>query len=550
MIAALAAVGVAALSGPHSPVAFAPDVAERLRRLPRTPIDYDRSLLNERDTAVLKELIEASRPVGDVFLRQVSPANPDLRRRLTAASARGEAGAGDALALYRIMAGPWDRLDQNAPFIGTAPKPPGAGFYPSDMTKEEFQAWIAAHPGDKAAFQGLFTVIRRDGKSLVAVPYSRAFRSFLDPVATRLRSAAAKTGNASLKTYLEKRADALLSDDYYASDLAWMDLDSDVEVTIGPYEVYEDALFNYKASFEAFVTVRDKEESARLAVYAKHLPDMQRALPIAEKYKETSRKFESPIRVVQEVYTAGDTRSGVQTAAFNLPNDERVRQAKGSKKVLLKNVIQAKYRVAGQPIAERVLVPEQLSAMSFDAFFNHTLFHELSHGIGPGIVETPDGRKVESRILLQELYSTIEECKADVVGMWTVLQAIDNKWLTAFDENAFAVTVTGLFFRSIRFGADEAHGQGTAVQWNWFREKGAVVPAEDGRFRVDGTKFREAVRSLAEELLMIEATGDAGRARKLLAGYGRSTPEIDAVNARLKDIPVDIAPVYVAAGEK
>ena len=227
-----------------------------------------------------------------------------------------------------------------------------------------------------------------------------------------------------------------------------------------------------------------------------------------------------------------------------------MRQAKGSKKVLLKNVIEAKYRVAGKPIAERVLVPDQLPAMSFDAFFNHTLFHELSHGIGPGIVETPDGRKVEARILLQELYSTIEECKADVVGMWTVLQAIDNKWLTAFDENAFAVTVTGLFFRSIRFGADEAHGQGTAVQWNWFREKGAVVPAEDGRFRVDRTKFREAVRSLAEELLMIEATGDAGRARKLLAGYGRSTPEIDAVNARLKDIPVDIAPVYVAAGEK
>jgi len=296
--------------------------------------------------------------------------------------------------------------------------------------------------------------------------------------------------------------------------------------------------------------VRDRDESARLAMYAKHLPDMQRGLPIAEKYKETSRKFESPIRVVQEVYTAGDTRSGVQTAAFNLPNDERVRQAKGSKKVLLKNVIEAKYRVAGKPIAERVLVPDQLPAMSFDAFFNHTLFHELSHGIGPGIVETPDGRKVEGRILLQELYSTIEECKADVVGMWTVLQAIDNKWLTAFDENAFAVTVTGLFFRSIRFGADEAHGQGTAVQWNWFREKGAVVPAEDGRFRVDGTKFREAVRSLAEELLMIEATGDAGRARKLLTGYGRSTPEIDAVNARLKDIPVDIAPVYVAAGEK
>jgi hypothetical protein len=549
MHGALALVGIAALAA-RGPLSFSPDVAERLRRLPATRIDYDRSLLDERETAVLKELIEAARPIGEIFLRQVSPDNPELRDRLTSEAAKKAAGAADALAFFRIMAGPWDRLDGNAPFIGTAPKPPGAGFYPPDMTKAELESWVAAHPTEKAALQGLFTIVRRDGRSLAAVPYSHAFRTFLEPVASHLRAAAAKTGNASLKSYLEKRADALLTDDYYASDLAWMDLDSDIEVVIGPYEVYEDALFNYKASFEAFVTVRDKAESARLEVYARHLPDMQRGLPIADKYKETTRKFESPIRVVQEVFTAGDTRAGVQTAAFNLPNDERVRQAKGSKKVLLKNVMEAKYRVAGAPIAERVLVKDQLPALSPEAFFNHTLFHELSHALGPGVVETPDGRRVEARLLLQELYSTIEECKADAVGMWTALQAIDNKWLTAFDENALAVTVTGLFFRSIRFGADEAHGQGTAVQWNWFREKGAVVPAENGRFRVEVPKFREAVRSLAEELLMIEATGDAARARRLLADYGKSTPEIEAVNARLKDIPVDIAPVFVAAGEK
>jgi hypothetical protein len=240
----------------------------------------------------------------------------------------------------------------------------------------------------------------------------------------------------------------------------------------------------------------------------------------------------------------------VQTAAFNLPNDERVREAKGSKKVLLKNVIEAKFRVAGRPIAERVLVAEQVPAVSFEAFFNHTLFHELSHGLGPGIITAPDGRRVEMRLLLKELYSTIEECKADVVGMWILMQAIDNQWLTAFDEKALAVTVSALFFRSIRFGVDEAHGGGTAVQWNWFREKGAVVPAGEGRFRVETSKFREAVRTLANELLMIEAGGDYVRARKLLETYGRSNPEMDAVSVRLKDIPVDIAPVYVAAGEK
>jgi hypothetical protein len=285
-------------------------------------------------------------------------------------------------------------------------------------------------------------------------------------------------------------------------------------------------------------------------VYARHLSDMEAALPIPDEHRNTTRKFESPIRVVQEVYTAGDARAGVQTSAFNLPNDERVRQAKGSKKVLLKNVMEAKFRVSGKPIAERVLEPSQLSAVSFDAYFNHTLFHELAHGLGPGVIAAPDGRKVEARLLLKNLYSTIEECKADVVGMWTLLQAIDQKWLTSFDADTLAITTAALFYRSIRFGADEAHGGGAAVQWNWFAEKGAVAPASPGRFRVETTKYREAVRSLAHELLMIEATGDFARAEKLLATYGKLTPEMERINAGLKDIPVDIAPVFVAAGEK
>jgi hypothetical protein len=529
---------------------FAPDIPQRLKQLPPTPIDYDRSLLDDQETRVLAELIEASRPIGEIFLRQVSEKNPALRRKLTSETAHKVAGAADALGFFRNNAGPWDRLAGNAPFIGTQEKPPGAAFYPAGMTRAEFEGWVAAHPADKAAFEGLFTVIRRDGKSLSAIPYSQEYRSFLEAAARRLRKAAALTGNASLRNYLGKRADALISNDYYASDIAWMDVDSDIEVVIGPYEVYEDALFNYKASFSSFVSVRDKAESERLAVYAKHLPEMEKNLPIPDEHKNTSRKFESPIRVVQEAFTAGDTRAGVQTSAFNLPNDERVRQAKGSKKVLLKNVMEAKFRVSGKPIAERVLEPAQFPAVSFDAYFNHTLFHELAHGLGPGIITGPDGSKVEARLPLKNLYSTIEECKADVVGMWILLQAIDNKWLTAFDENTLAVTTSALMYRSIRFGLDEAHGGGTAVQWNWFAEKGAVVPTEDGRFRVATPRFREAVRSLANELLMIEATGDFARAQKLLSAYGKLTPEMERIDVRLKDIPVDIAPVYVAAGEK
>ena len=540
---ALALAGIAGLR-------FAADIPERLAKLPRTPIDYDHSLLDARETRVLAELIDASRPLGDVFLRQVSEQNPALRRRLTAESAHHAEGAADALALFRINAGPWDRLDGNTPFIGSTPKPPGAGFYPPELTRTELEGWIAAHPADRKPFESLFTVIRRDGRTLTAVPYSREYRNFLETSASHLRRAAGMTGSASLRAYLDRRAAALLDDDYYASDVAWMDLDSDLEVVIGPYEVYEDELFNYKASFTAYVAVRDRAESEKLAAYVRHLPEMQKNLPLPAEHLDTSRKFESPIRVVQEVYTAGDTRAGVQTSAFNLPNDERVRQAKGSKKVLLKNVMEAKFRIAGRPVAERVLDPSQLPSVSFDAFFNHTLFHELAHGLGPGIITGPDGRKVEARILLKNLYSTVEECKADVVGMWTLLQAIDQKWLTSFDADSLAITTAALFFRSIRFGVDEAHGGGTAVQWNWFVEKGAVVPDGFGRFHVETAKYREAVRSLAQELLTIEATGDFGRAQKLLAGYGKLTPEMERINAGLKNIPVDITPVYAAAGEK
>lgn len=541
--------GPASTAGGGAPLTIAADVRDRLSQLPRTPIDYDRSLLDAKETQVVGKLIEASRFMNDVFLVQVSTDNPDLRDRLGQTVQQNPA-AGWALALFDVHRGPWDRLKENEPFIGNRPKPPGAGFYPADMTKEEFEKWIADHPQDKEAFQGLHTVIRRQGPGLVAVPYSRAYGPALEASAQKLREAAALTGNASLRDYLTKRAAAFLSDDYYASDIAWMDLDSDIEVVIGPYEVYEDKLFNYKASFESFVTVRDRTETDKLAGYAGHLRDMERNLPIPDAHKRLNRKFESPLRVVQEIYTAGDARRGVQTSAFNLPNDERVREAKGSKKVLLKNVMDAKFRQSGRPISERTLVAAEVPNVSFDAYFNHVLFHELAHGIGPGIIKGPDGKDVDARLLLKETYSTIEESKADAAGLWSLLLAIDEKWLTHVTEAQLFSTYTGLMFRSMRFGIDEAHGRGTAIHWNWFREKGAVEPAPDGRFRTDPAKFREAVRSLSNELLMIEATGDYARSKALLEKYGKSTPEIEAVIAKLTDIPVDITPVFVAAGER
>ena len=533
----------------QSEMRIAPDIRDRVRQFPPTRIDYDRTLLSPEDQRAVELLIEASRRIDEIFLRQVDEANPSLREAAAPLVGQQAPGAFEALEYFDINYGPWDRLKGDEPFLGTRPKPKGAAFYPPDMTPLEFEAWIAAHPGDREAFHSVFTVIRRQGGGLAAIPYSKYYGSALADAARKLKDAAAASPNASLKKFLNLRAEAFLSNDYYASDIAWMDLDSPIEVTIGPYEVYEDGLFNYKGAFESFVTVRDRAESEHLSVYAKHLPDMERNLPIREQYKNFNRKFESPIVVVQEIFTAGDSRKGVQTSAFNLPNDERVREAKGSKKVLLKNVMEAKFEKSGRVVAERTLEPGELRAVSFGPYFNHTLFHELSHGLGPGIITGPDGTKVEGRLLLKNLYSTIEECKADVVGMWNVLYAIDQKWLTSFDENSLYATVAGLAFRSMRFGLDEAHGGGTAIQWNWFREKGGIVPGMAGRFHVRPPKMREAVRSLATELLEIEATGDFARAQRLIERYGKETPEIRATIEKLSDIPVDIRPVFVAAGE-
>jgi hypothetical protein len=533
--------------------AIAPDISSRLQQLPKTVIDYDRKSLDENETRVVMKLIEASKQIEHIYWRQVSNENPALREALVKAAAKSEPQK-TALAWFDIMKGRWDRLKLNEPFIGpfgkAGNKPEGAGFYPLDMTKEEFEKWIKDHPEDQKSFQDLFTVIVRKGGKLVAIPYSQQYAEFLKPAAAHLREAAAITKNASLRNYLTKRADAFLSDDYYASDFAWMDLDSPIEVVIGPYEVYEDEMFNYKASFESFVTVMDQAESEKLKIYASHLPDMEKKLPMPDQYKNPNRGSESPIRVVQEIFTAGDARTGVQTAAFNLPNDERVREAKGSKKVLLKNVMEAKFQKTGEPVAKRVLDPSQVSLLSFDAYFNHTLFHELSHGLGPGIITGPDGKKVENRILLKNTYAPIEECKADVLGVWNLVYAMDNGLLKSFDSNSLFGTYVGLIFRLMRHGIDEAHGRANAVQWNWLREKGAIVPVADGRFKVDMGKILEGVKSLSTELLEIEATGDFARADRLLKKYGVTNPEIEKTNQALKDFPVDIYPVFPIAGEK
>ncbi len=524
------------------------DVEKRLAQLAPVPLSADLSPLTPEDRQVLDKLVEAARQMNEIFLRQVWVGNPELQRQLEAY--QGEhADAGRQY--FKINFGPWDRLTERQPFVGDKPHPPGAGYYPEDLTKEEFEGWIAQHAADKEKLISTVTVIRRgENRDLTAVPYSREYAEWLTPAARLLREAAALTSNASLKKFLELRAAAFESDDYYASDLAWMDLDAPVEVTIGPYETYEDELFGYKAAFEAFVTVNLPQQSSALARYKQQLPSLERNLPIPDEHKNLNRGAESPIRVVDLVYSAGDTRAGVQTTAFNLPNDERVREAKGSKKVLLRNVMQAKYDRILMPIAERVLDPAQVKDVSFDAFLNEVLHHELSHGLGPGTI-TVNGRKTEVRLELKELFSPLEEAKADVMGIYNILALIDRKEMPAELRRSLEPTYVAGLFRAARFGIDEAHGQGVVAQFNYLLEKGALeIDSSGGMGRVHAVseKFPGAIRDLLHDMLMLQAAGDYAATKRFLDTYGKATqPILDAI-ARLGDVPVDIKPEY-AVGE-
>ena len=468
----------------------------KIDRFVPTELKYDSSSLDDREKVVVEKLYRASKIMDEIFLEQVYLKNDEIKARLIKENTEV---AKLQLELFNMMFGPFDRLEHDAPFIDTLQKPLGANFYPEDMTKEEFEKWIKDNPNDEKAFTNEFTVIRRQNGKLVSIPFSEYWKDKLTEAAKLLKEAAEYADNPSLKKYLNSRADAFLSNDYYQSDMDWMDLkDHKIEIVIGPYEVYEDGMFNYKASFESFLTIEDPVESKKLDVFKKYLRDMEIHLPIPDEYKNFDRGSESPLAVVNEVFTAGDTKSGIQTIAFNLPNDERVRQAKGSKKVMLKNVQEAKYKTILIPIAEIVLDKEQMQYVTLDAFFNHTLMHEMSHGVGPGFIKV-DGRDTEVKKELKETYSTMEECKADILGMWNNIFMIEKGvFPKTFDKDTYVTFLAGTF-RSVRFGINEAHGGGNAIIYNYLLEKGGYEPYET---------FTKALFAGNDMLLLVSTKAD------------------------------------------
>lgn len=514
----------------------------KLAQFAKTEIKYDESLLDENQKNVVNKLYEASKIIDELFMEQVYSENFVIREELKNSTKPEDK---EVLEYFNLMVGPFDRLNHEKPFYGQKEKPAGANYYPADLTKKEFENWLENHPEDKPAFTSEFTVIRRDGDKLIAIPYPEVYKEKCEAISKLLLEAAEYADNASLKKYLTTRAAAFLSNDYYESDMAWMDLeDHTIEVIIGPYEVYEDALFNFKAAYECFLTIVDPVESAKLEKFASYLTDIEKNLPIPDEYKNFDRGSESPIVVVQEVFSAGDTKAGVQTLAFNLPNDERVRKAKGSKKVMLKNLHEAKFEKLLLPIAELVMDKEQLQYVTFDGFFNHTLMHEMSHGVGPGFI-TVDGRETEVKKELKETYSKIEECKADILGMTNNIFMIEKGVYPKEYEKELWTTFLAGVFRSVRFGINEAHGGGTAIIYNWLLEKGAYIYNKKNQtLKVDYEIIFDSLNQLATKLLMIQATGDYQGALDLIASYGIVTPSMKTIIAKLSDLPVDIKPEF------
>lgn len=560
-------------------------IQKQMERYANVELKAELSRATIGDLKALVLMIQASQILENVFLEQVWPTNLVLKEWLQKHGEDSELGK-LMYSYYLINKSPWSCLDENEAFLTTADsaicqahaalksssrslqyraafpssKPTGANFYPADMDRKEFELWMEKlSQVDQARAKGFFTVVRRHYQSvndfhinlakascMDIVPYSKEYTANLSKAAELLNQAGRYADTPSLERLLDAKARAFLSDDYYESDIAWMELDSDIDLTIGPYETYEDGLFGYKATFEAFIGIRDEMATAQVELFSHHLQDLEDNLPMEAKYKSKDVKA-SPIRVMNLIFNAGDVK-GPQTIAFNLPNDELILKKYGSAMVIMKNVSEAKFQNILIPISQVCLSHSQQEDVDFDSYFTHIICHECCHGIGPHNIILPNGKETTVRLELQDLHSSIEEAKADILGLWALHYLLDQKLMPKKLEKKMYVSFLAGCFRSIRFGLKEAHGKGQALQFNWIFEKGGFVLLPDGRFGVDFAKIREAVESLCRKILAVQVQGDKEAAKALLDTYAIiSTPIQRAIDSLKKvQVPVDIFPSFEA----
>ena len=503
--------------------------------------------LDAQEQKMVYKLVEASRYLDDIYWRQNDPKGLELYKRL--------AGCNTVMAqklrrYLMINGGRWDLLEENKPFVGMDSFPPGRALYPAGLTRQEIEAYVAKHPEKKNQIYSPTTVIKRQGEELVAVPYHVEYAQWLKPAAAALREAAALSQDQAFANFLRLRADALLSDDYYKSDLAWLDLQNPkFDIIFAPYETYLDDVLGVKTSYGAAVMVRNEKESANLATFMKYVPEIQAALPLAPEDKPSLEGKSTPMEVMDTPFRGGDLRHGYQAVADNLPNDPRIHEEKGTKKIFFKNYMDARVNYVVLPIAKLLLREDQAARASMDGYMAAVLMHEISHGLGPAYARTSTG-KADIRASLGPIYAGVEEAKADVVGLYG-LQLLMDKGVVPKEAAAeiYSSYVAGIF-RTVRFGVAEAHGRAEMMEFNYLAEQGAVTrDAKTGRYVIDYEKMPGAIAALAKELLEIEATGDRNRAEQWFKKYESMPAELKSMLANAKDVPVDVDPVS-ALGEQ
>lgn len=533
--------GSAAKGSASGSMQVAPDLAQRLARFRRVQMPFHSAGLTAREKKLVEKLVDASRRLEDIYWRQSDPEGLTLYQSLAASKSPRD----QQLRQYLwINASRFDLLEQNRPFVGVAPMPPGRGFYPEGLTRKQVEQYVKDHPEKRDEIYSPTTVVRWHGDQLEGLPYHIAYRSFLEPAARDLREAAGLSDDPAFANFLRLRADALLTDDYFKSDLAWLDLKAPkFDVIFAPYETYSDGLLGVKATYGAAVLVRNEEESRKLAVFQKYVADIQDALPLAPDDRPSKRGLETPMEVMDAPYRAADLRHGYQAVADNLPNDPRVHEQKGSKKIFFKNFMDARVNYVILPLAQFMMLPDQASKASGEGYLLSTILHEMAHGLGPAYARNSSG-KVMIREAIGPVYSGLEEAKADVVGM------VGLKWLVDHDvlpkeklEEYYASYVAGIF-RTVRFGTGEAHGQAEMMEFNYLSERGAIKRQASGKYAMDYAGMPAALADLAKELLDIEATGNRERAENWFRKYDVMPAELQLSLKAAAKVPVDVDPGF------
>ncbi len=520
--------------------ASAEELKTLLSKYASVPLIANTKKLPPSEQKALAKMIEAARALDILYWKQRSGHGLDLLAKLEKSNDPFDR---DKLHYLKINYGPYDKSDADRAFIGTKTMPAGATFYPEDLTKEEFERYIAAHPEVKDDFQKINTIIKREGDKLVAVAFEQIFKPELTKAAHALREASQFTKNANLKKYLQLRADALVSGDFRPSDFAWIDVrDGFLDTVIGPIEVYDDSLIGLKASYEANVLVRDIPASEKLKVFEEQMPNLQQNLPISADLLPKEKPTSTPISIFDVAYMSGAANAGIKTVAASLPNDEVVIKEKGAKKLFYKNIMLAKFEKILIPIAKEMVDPKLIPLVSQEAFFNNVLGHELAHTLGLKFTRK-DGKDTDIaiRIALKDTYSSIEEAKADIVGIYAISYLAQKGVLTPEQEKQSFATYLAGTFRSIRFGSGDDHARANIIQYNYLRERGGIIYDEKtGLYSLDFAKFREGVKGLSEFLLTVEGKGDYESARQTVDRQGKLDEKTEANLKKLSKIPVDI----------